>query len=183
VLGCFPGSFNPPTVAHLAIARRALEHAPLERIDLVVSRVALGKEDVEVPTLHDRVAVLETVTYGRPWLGVRVTDDRLLADVARGYDVLVMGADKWAQVRDPSWYGGSVTARDDALARLPRVLVVPRPGFDVDGAEVLDLPTDVADVSSTAARDGRVDVMLPEAAVFDAATGAWSDPDRYRALR
>jgi nicotinic acid mononucleotide adenylyltransferase len=178
--GCYPGSFNPPTVAHLAIAEHARRHAVLERVDLVVSRVALGKEDVEVPTFEDRIAVLEAVARDRPWLGVRVTDDRLLVDVAQGYDVLIVGADKWAQVRDVAWYG-SEAARDDALTRLPpRVLVVPRPGYDTGDAEVLLLDDDHGRVSSSAARDGRYDLMLPEAAAFDAATGAWSDPVRYR---
>jgi nicotinic acid mononucleotide adenylyltransferase len=180
--GCYPGSFNPPTVAHLAIARRARVLAGLDRVDLVVSRVALGKDDVEVPTLADRVRVLDMVASapGREWLGVRVTSDQLLADIAAGYDVLVMGADKWAQVRDASWYGSSAE-RDRALARLPRVLVVPRLGYDIADAEVLALDDDHGHVSSTAARDGQVDLMLPEAAAFDAATGAWSDPARYRA--
>jgi cytidylyltransferase-like protein len=181
--GCYPGSFNPPTVAHLAIANAFRRAAALDQIDLVLSRVALGKEDVEVPVFADRIAVLEAVARIHPWLRVRVTDDRLLVDVARGYDALVMGADKWAQVRDPAWYG-SVAARDDALTQLPsRVLVVPRPGFDVEGAEVLHLDDDHGEVSSSAAREGASHLMLPEAAAFDAETGAWSDRDRYRATR
>jgi len=177
--GCYPGSFNPPTVAHLAIAERARAHARLDQVDFVVSRRALGKEDVAVPTLDDRLAVLEAVAEGRPWLGVRLTDAALLSDIAQGYDVLVVGADKWAQVRDPAWYG-SVSARDVAVASLPRVLVVSRPGYVTSGAELLPLDGEHGDVSSTAARAGRADLMLPEAATFDAATGAWSDPDRYR---
>jgi hypothetical protein len=181
--GCYPGSFNPPTVAHLAIADAARRTAALDVVDLVVSRVPLGKGAVEVPTLDDRVAVLEAVAASRPWLGVRLTDDRLLVDIASGYDVLVMGADKWAQVRDPVWYE-SVAARDHALARLPaRVLVAPRLGFAAEGAEVLDLGDDHGAVSSSAARDGASHLMLPEAAAFDAETGAWSDPDRYRSAR
>jgi hypothetical protein len=174
---CYPGSFDPPTVAHLAIAEHALHYA--DHVDWVVSRVALGKEQVEVPALHDRVAVLEAVAASRPWLGVVVTEHRLLVDIARGYDVLVVGADKWAQVQDPSWYG-SVAERDSALEALPRVLVVPRPGYDLPGAEVLDLDADHGHVSSSAARAGRLELMLPEAAAFDAATGAWTDPARYR---
>ena len=59
-----------------------------------------------------------------------MTDAQLITDIAAGYDVVVMGADKWAQVRDPAWYDGSTAARDAALARLARVLVAPRPGFD-----------------------------------------------------
>jgi nicotinic acid mononucleotide adenylyltransferase len=177
--GCYPGSFNPPTVAHLAIAEAARAHAGLDHIDLVVSRRPLGKDDVTVPTFDDRIAVLEEVAGARPWLGVRVTHGVLLADLARGYDVLVVGADKWAQVLDAAWYG-SADARDAAVASLPRVLVVPRPGFATDGAEVLAVDDDHAAVSSTAARNGRADLMVPEAAAFDTATGAWSDPERYR---
>jgi hypothetical protein len=181
--GCYPGSFNPPTVAHLAIADAARYAASLDRVDLVVSRVPLGKDAVEVPTFADRVAVLEAVARDHSWLGVHVTDDQLLVDIARGYDAVIMGADKWAQVRDPAWYG-SVAARDAALAKLPpRVLVALRPGSDVEGAEVLPIDDDHGAVSSSAARDGALHLMLPAAAAFDAETGAWSDPDRYRATR
>ena len=187
-VGAYPGSFNPPTVAHLAVAEAAWRQCGLERVDLVVSRVALGKEGVERPRLEDRLAVLEEVPAARPWLGVAVTDARLLADVAEGYDVLVVGADKWAQVLDPAWYGGSAAARDAALARLPRVAVAPRPPFPPPGARVpgvevavLGLEAGHAEVSSTAVRTGRAEWMLPEATAFDARTGAWSDPARYEA--
>jgi hypothetical protein len=182
VKGCYPGSFNPPTVAHLAIAHAALEHCGLERVDLVVSRDALGKAPVEVPSFDDRIAVLREIAQSRAWLGVHVTDDRLLVDIARGYDVVVMGADKWAQVLDPGWYGW-VAARDAAVAALPRAVVAPRAGFAIDGAEVLDLGDEHAHVSSSAVRDGRLDLMVSEAAAFDAVTGAWSDAARYRTLR
>jgi nicotinic acid mononucleotide adenylyltransferase len=176
-VGAYPGSFDPPTRAHLAIAQAAVARAGLDRLDLVVSRVPLGKEDVRDPSLDDRLTVLRAVAEPRSWLAVAVTDRQLVADLADGYDVLVMGADKWQQVRDARWYG-SEAARDAALARLPRVLVVPRPGFDTSGAEVLAVDG-VGAVSSTAARAGRRDLMTPEAAAFDERTGAWTDPDRY----
>jgi len=188
VRGVYPGSFNPPTVAHLAIARAAVAQLGLARLDLSVSRVALGKEDLSVPTLADRLAVLREVVDGEAGLRVRVTDARLLADVAAGYDVLVVGADKWAQVLDPGWYGAP-GALDAALTRLPRVAVAPRTGTPLaappPGVQlvVLDLDAAHADVSATLARGGRSDLMLPAAAHFDATTGAWSDPDRYRRLR
>jgi Cytidylyltransferase-like len=185
--GAYPGSFNPPTRAHLAIAQAAVRQLGLDRLDLIVSRVALGKEGVERPQLQDRLMVLEEVAASRPWLGALVTDHRLLADVAAGYDVVVMGADKWAQVVDPAWYGGSAAARDEAVARLPRVVVAPRPGYDTVGVHVLDVDPDHLHVSSTAARSHRADWMVPEAAAFDARTGAWTDPARYdrwlRAIR
>src|SRR5438270_14032498 len=175
--GAFPGSFNPLTLGHLAVAEAAHVQCGLDVVDLVVSRVALAKEAVERPRLADRVAVLHAAAVSRQWLGVVVTDEQLIADVAAGYDVVVMGADKWAQVVDPAFYGGSTEARDAALARLPKVAVAPRAPFEVpDGVLVLDVSHDA---SFTAVRDGRVDWMAPEAAAFDRSSGAWSDPDRY----
>ncbi len=163
-IGCYPGSFDPPTVAHLAIAAAALERCGLERLDLVVSRVALAKEHVVRPALDDRLAVLaDVVAAAGGWLGLAVTDHQLLVDVARGYDVLVLGADKWAQVLDPTFYRGSTVARDAAVAALPAIAVAPRPGHEhVDlplGATTLDVPADIATASSTVRppRPGRVD--------------------------
>jgi len=158
----FPGSFNPPTVAHLDIADAARRQCGVSRVDLVLSRVAIGKESVTRPTVDERADVLRAVSgNGRPWLGVVVTDARLLVDIADGYDVLVLGADKWAQVLDPQYYG-SVAARDEAVARLPVVAYAPRGDGDApDGVILLDVAHH--EVSSTAARQGLRELMLPEA--------------------
>jgi nicotinic acid mononucleotide adenylyltransferase len=157
-VGVFPGSFDPPTVAHLAIADAARAQCSLDRLDLVVSREPLGKDRQGQSPVEERLAALEELARGRPWLGVAVTDDRLLVDVAAGYDVLVVGADKWAQLHDPAWYGGSATARDAAVAALPRVVVAPRAGFPLpDDVEVLDVDPAHHEVSSTAVRAGRHD--------------------------
>jgi nicotinic acid mononucleotide adenylyltransferase/predicted RNA-binding protein with PIN domain len=160
--GVYPGSFDPLTVAHLAIAEAAQRAAELDRIDLTLSRVALGKEDRAHSSVDARAAAIRRAARTRPWLGVAITDAQLIADIAAGYDVVVMGADKWAQVRDPAWYGGDATARDGALAALPRVLVAPRPGFDVVGAEVLDIDPEHAHVSSTRARSGEHHLVVPD---------------------
>jgi hypothetical protein len=123
----------------------------------VLSRVALVKEDGHHHPLDERVAAIERLTAGRPWLGVVVTDHQLIVDMAEGYDVVVMGADKWAQLHDPVFYGGSATARDDALARLPEVAVAPRPpaAIPTEGAVILALPPHLAEVSSSSVRAGR----------------------------
>jgi predicted RNA-binding protein with PIN domain len=160
--GVYPGSFDPPTIAHLAIAEAAMQAASLDQLDLAISRVPLGKDATNQRSLETRVAALERLTASRPWLRVVVTDHRLITDIADGYDAVVMGADKWAQVRDAEWYD-SADARDAALRRLPRVLVAPRPGFDVVGGEVLELPADLGHVSSTAARSGSHHLIAPEA--------------------
>jgi len=180
-VGCYPGSFNPPTIAHLAVAEAAHSQCGLTRLDLVVSRVALGKAAPAGPRFEDRIAVLDTIAGSRPWLGVRVTDAQLLVDVAAGYDVVVLGADKWAQVVDPAWYDGSIAARDAALARLPEVVVAPRPPWPVPpGRDLLLLEDMHHPVSATGARTVEPAWMAPEAAAFDAQTGAWTDPARYR---
>lgn len=171
MIGCYPGSFDPPTVAHLAVAEAAVQAAGLDRLDLVVSRVALGKEHLEVERLADRIAVLDAVAATRPWLGVAVTDARLITDIARSYDAVVMGADKWRQVNDASWYADE-QERDEAVAALPLVLVAPRgddrpEGDRSAGVHVLDIDDAHLDVSATAVRDGHDHAagwVLPEAA-------------------
>jgi nicotinate-nucleotide adenylyltransferase len=160
--GVYPGSFDPPTIAHAAIAEAAVRAAALTQLDLAISHVALGKDAASQAPLESRRALVERLSASRPWLRVVVTDAQLVTDIAEGYDVVVMGADKWAQVRDPAWYGGSEEARDAAVARLARVLVAPRPGFAVVGADVLELPDQLATVSSSAARSGAHHFIAPE---------------------
>jgi hypothetical protein len=179
-IGAYPGSFNPPTTAHLAIADAARRQRRLDRVDLVISRVTLAKEHVELPLLEHRVGVLERIGRRLPWLGVRITEAQLLADIAEGYDVVVMGADKWTQVNDVSWYGDEA-ARARALARLPEPVVVPRPPHEVPERYRLDVDDALATVSSTAARAGAAELMVPEALAFARRTGAWIDDQRYRA--
>jgi hypothetical protein len=178
-IGVFPGTFNPPTVAHLAIARAAADQRDLGRVVLVLSTRPIDKEHVERPRVADRVAVLrEEAASSRGLLDVAVTDLRLVADIAEGYDVVIMGADKWAQVNDPAYYG-SVAARDDAVARLPEPAIAPRPPFAVPAEHALVLEPRHAGVSSTLVRAGASGWMCPAAEAFDRRTGAWSDPERY----
>ena len=162
-VGVYPGTFDPLTIAHLTIAETAVEHLQLDRVDLALSRLALGKEHLAEDTLQRRVAAIERAATTRPWLGVVVVDSRLIADIAGGYDAVVMGADKWEQVRDPDWYGGSEAARDVAVARLPRIGVAPRRNVDVPVELLLPVPTHIAEVSASAVRSGRHDWAAPEA--------------------
>ena len=99
-----------------------------------------------------------------------MTTARLVLDIAVEHraDAVVMGADKWAQVVDPDWYDGSIAARDEVLARLPRVLLAHRAGtplVPVAGVDLVDLGVDPGhgEVSATRARGGVPDLMLPEA--------------------
>jgi hypothetical protein len=178
-VGVYPGSFNPPTVAHLAIAEAAVAQCGLERVDLVLSRHALGKDRRALVPVEERLAVLQAVAATRPWLAATVTDAALIADIAAGYDVVVVGADKWCQITDPAWYGGNAALRDAAVARLPRLALAPRAGPDPGAAVlpgdavVLDVPGDHHGVSASGVRAGRVEWMAPEARAHARRTGCW----------
>jgi nicotinic acid mononucleotide adenylyltransferase len=162
VRGAYPGTFDPPTIAHLAIAEAAVRQLGLERVDLIVNEAPLGKATTR--NLVERIAMLEAVAASRPWLGVAVTDELHIAAIARGYDVLVVGADKWHQMLDVSFYE-SEAARDAVLAHLPRLAVAPREGLPLpEGCVVLDI--DMPDVSSTAARRGEIHLVVAEARPF-----------------
>ncbi len=182
-VGVYPGSFDPLTIAHLAVAEAAREQCALERVDLALSVAALGKEPTAQAGLRHREAALRDAAASRPWLGVVVTGARLLVDIAEGYDVLVVGADKWAQLQDPAWYG-SAGARDAALRRLPRlVAVAPRPPYPLPEpgtrrAVVLHVHPDHHTVSSSAVRAGRREWMATEAAAIDDRHDVWAAPDR-----
>ncbi len=168
--GVFPGSFNPLTVAHLAVAEQARRDHNLDSIDLVVSVIALDKPTPPGPPIDERIALIEKDLAETSWLSVSTTEHQLIADIASGYDVVIMGADKWMQVNNVSYYG-SIEARDAALSRLPDVVVADRTGFSTP--DELRLTTDPTfhDVSSTQARAGDRSIMAPRAA------REWHDPN------
>lgn len=165
-IGVYPGSFDPPTVAHVHLAEQAVDQLGLARLDLVISLDALGKDDDALTPVHERVTELARLAEGRPWLAAGTTPHRLIADIAQGYDVVVIGADKWHQLLDPAWYGGT-TERDEALRRLPTVALAARPPWTLPGddpaaeppagVEIVVLDTDPShhEVSATAVRAGR----------------------------
>jgi hypothetical protein len=157
-IGVFPGSFDPLTTAHLAIADAVIERFALDQLDFVLSRVALAKETARQSSIDERIAAIGRAAAHRP-VRARVTDEQLLVDIAAGYDVCVVGADKWHQLHDPAFYGGSAAARDGALARLPILAVAPRTGSPDPPREadvvLLDIDPAFHVVSSSAVRAGR----------------------------
>jgi nicotinic acid mononucleotide adenylyltransferase len=157
MIGCYPGSFNPATIAHVAIAEAAWQQCGLERVDLVLSGSALGKESVDGPTAAQRADSLRALLVGRPWIGVVTTEAQLLAEIAANYDVLVMGADKWGQINEDTWYE-SAEHRRAALGSLPRLAIAPRPPHPVpDHAVTLQISRQLWGVSSTGVRSGRAE--------------------------
>lgn len=162
----YPGSFDPPTIAHVHLAQTAIDQLGLTYVDFALSARTLGKDDARLTPLADRVAELSAIAADDQRLGVITTADSLLADIAEGYDVVILGADKWHQVLDPVWYG-DIESRNEALHRLPIVALAPRPPWPMPGADssatpplgvdLVVLDTDPAHhpVSATEVRAGR----------------------------
>lgn len=173
--GAFPGSFDPLTLAHLGIAEVAKDAYDLDRVDLVISRVALAKEHKAGERLDERIEAIERARRTRPWLGLLVTDLQLVSDIAEGYDLVIVGADKWAQLHDPSFHP-SPAHHAAALAKLPTPAIVPRPPHDVPAEHRLEVPAHLTEMSSTAVRQGRSEWMAPEAVEVARETGAWPLP-------
>ncbi len=155
-IGVYPGSFDPLTIAHLSVADAARRHLGLTRLDLAISRDALGKPG-RGSGVDERVELVRRHVGDRDWIDVVVVDARLIVDIAAGYDAVVMGADKWAQVNDPVWYDDDPDERDRVLSRLPRIAVAPRAGVVVPASIALPVPAHIDEVSSTAVRAGRIE--------------------------
>jgi hypothetical protein len=151
-IAAYPGTFDPPTIAHVAVAEAAWRACGVDRVELVLSVDPIGKAGAA--PLAERVAALEALCDGRPWLGVAVTEHRLIADVAAGYHAVVVGADKWAQVLDASYHPTEADWRA-SLDRLPPVVAVARRGATPIEGDVLVLDVDLGEVSSSAVRAGR----------------------------
>lgn len=159
----YPGSFNPPTVAHVHIAECVIEQLDVDVVYFTISSMTLGKDDSRLDPIDDRLEELTLLFADHPQFEARETSSSLIADIAEGHDVIVVGADKWLQVVDPVWYG-DIDARDDALSRLPTVAIAPRSGYVIDEKipEVIDaviLTTDPEHhpISATAVRAGKIE--------------------------
>jgi Cytidylyltransferase-like len=156
IRACYPGTFNPPTIAHLAVATAALEQLGVDEVQFVLTERTLGKNDAAMPAAHLRAQEIRSLSNGR--FASAITSQSLLTDIAQGFDWLIMGADKWHQINELQWYENRVDLRDAAIKALPNVAVVPRPPFTVPPQVVrLEIPEHFVDVSSTAVRLGRTD--------------------------
>jgi nicotinic acid mononucleotide adenylyltransferase len=176
----YPGTFDPPTVAHLAIVEAVLATYRPAAMDLTLSRRPILKEHVERPRLDHRIEVVAASVAHLDVVSVAVTDQRLIADIAAGYDLVVMGADKWHQINDIVFYDDEAHRRQ-CLDALPAVVVVGRGDDPLPDTGAHHLHVDMHTVSSTRARQGDRAVMTAAARAFDDETGAWSDPARYDA--
>ncbi len=78
-LGVLPGTFNPVTVAHLALARAALSH--VEEVVFVLPRVFPHK-DYSGASFDDRIAMLDAA-LDDPAFSIATADGGLFVEIAR----------------------------------------------------------------------------------------------------
>jgi nicotinate (nicotinamide) nucleotide adenylyltransferase len=79
-VGVFPGSFNPPTVAHLAMAQAAL--AEVDEVVFVLPRAFPHKEFRDT-SLEQRLDMLRAATAAEPRFAVAVAEGGLFIEIAR----------------------------------------------------------------------------------------------------
>jgi nicotinate-nucleotide adenylyltransferase len=79
-LGILPGTFNPPTVAHLALACAALDY--VDEVLFVLPRV-LPHKQFEDAGFEQRLAMLRAATADEPRFGTLASSGGLFIEIAR----------------------------------------------------------------------------------------------------
>jgi nicotinic acid mononucleotide adenylyltransferase len=129
-LGLLPGSFNPPTRAHLALADAALNE--VDEVLLVLPGI-LPHKAWEGATLEQRTGMLSLITSSRARVGAAVSEGGLFAEIAREARALYADAEIYivcgrdAAERIVGWDYGEPDAIMRQLQEF-RLLVAPRAG-------------------------------------------------------
>ncbi len=142
----FPGSFNPPTNAHLAMLEEAQQfaHSPnfLVAEDnrglllyAAISKRITDKENVDRPLMLDRIILLDTLLKQRlPQTGIMLFNRGLYVEQAEAVRIsfpgvkrlfFLLGFDKIVQILDPHYYEDRDAALN-TLFSLAELLVAPR---------------------------------------------------------
>jgi nicotinic acid mononucleotide adenylyltransferase len=175
-IGLLPGSFNPPTDAHIALAR-AGRAAGLGCVYYLLSKRTVDKEHVTGIPLADRLTLLNRIAAARGD-GVAFANRGLYVDLAAAMRrvlpaaslVFLVGHDKIVQIFDRR-YSPEGDATLDRLFSMATFLVAPRAGADAGdlnalmaapenrrfapGVGRLELPVRYRRASSTRVRQGK----------------------------
>ena len=175
-VGIFAGSFNPLTLAHVALAEAARRQARLDTIVWAAAVVTVDKERVERAALADRLTQVRAYLRGTHRDALAVFNRGLYVDQARALRpllvpdaelVMLVGYDKIVQIFDARYYDDRDAALD-ALFAEAQIAVAPRSHAGTTELETLlalpanrrfahyvtplELPDQYAEESSTEAR-------------------------------
>ena len=171
-MGILGGTFDPVHNAHLAIASTARDRLDLQRV-LWIPTGNPGYRKPPVASAADRLAMLELAVKDEPAYDV---DERELSASASPYTVdtltalraerprdefyLLLGADQYASFR--AW------RRPEEVARLARIAVFTRPGYELPDGEAIIVPmapmaVSASEIRARAARGESVESLVPAA--------------------
>ena len=169
----FFGAFNPPTTAHLNLARFALEATGAEQVLFIPSRAAYIRQEQEKDfayTDRERLAMLRKAAETRPWMAV--TDWEIRQErQPRTYETLchlrdggcspklLIGSDKLPEL-EHGWLHVEEIVREFGIVCLTRggdecgrmIREDPYLRTLAGGLEVLETPEETRRVSSTEVR-------------------------------
>jgi len=155
-LGVLAGTFNPITVAHVALARSALAH--VDEVVFVLPRV-LPHKPYSGASFEQRVQMLDSATAGEPQWSIAATDTGLFIEIAEecrsayGSDTslsFICGRD--AAERIASWDYGRPGVFEEMLGSFG-LLVAPRQGaWEHPAVRELTLDREYDAVSATEVR-------------------------------
>ncbi len=134
----FPGSFNPPTMAHIALLKQARRFARIHEpmtLYAAFSKRTVDKEAVERPLLLDRIVLLDDILRKRlPHAGILLFNRGLYVEQAEAMQqsfphvkriLFLVGFDKIVQILDPHYYQDRDTSLTELFKRA-ELLVAPR---------------------------------------------------------
>ena len=163
-LGVFGGTFDPPHLGHLGVARAARDNLALDRVLLVVANDPWKKSPERAITpAADRLALVQALIRGadgRPRPGLEASD----LEIRRGGPSYTVTTLRELAAEQPDAELFLIIGRDlvDDFAswhesanieRLATIVVVDRPGYVTDAKRGWKmLPVEPVDVSSTGLR-------------------------------
>jgi nicotinate-nucleotide adenylyltransferase len=171
-LGLLGGTFDPVHNAHLAIAKSAMQALSLDK----VLWIPTGRPDYRKPpvaSVFDRLAMLALALKDEPAYEI---DRRELEAGASPYTVDTLSALRRERPRDELYlllgadqYGSLGAWRKPAeVARLARIAVFTRPGYELAAGDALLVPmtpiaVSASDIRARAARGEPLDGLVPPA--------------------
>ena len=152
-LGIFASSFNPPTVAHVELVRRAAEAFALDQVLTLTSSANADKLSYET-SLEDRLAMLITALGGEARVSIGLSSHAFYVDLVEAIEHayppqtdlhFIVGFDTFERVLDPEdrytrRYNRSFSGRVEALGHLfarSSFIVASRAGAGIDSVQKL----------------------------------------------
>jgi len=143
-LGIFPASFNPPTLAHLALIKEAMKQGKLDEILILLDIQAMDKEPVGA-AFEDRLTMLKKVFGRNPKVSIGLSNQGLFLEKLKPLRALypapiewvfIVGFDTILRVMDKKYYQNRKKSLDE-LFEQSRFLVASRDHYERTAFEIL----------------------------------------------